>query len=93
MIKPLGGYAAGNSRKINITHNFFSDDSKLYKSTIDGIKKQPDLVTRFSQDIGMKFAHYKCAHLVIQKGQIKNNGQHLEMDDVKIQQLEEGLLI
>ena len=29
-------------------------------------------------------------HLVTEKGQIKHNGQHLEMNGVKIQQVKEG---
>ena len=55
MIKRLGGYAAGKDRNTNITYNFFVDDLKRYNSTTNGIKKQLDLVTRFSQDIGMNF--------------------------------------
>ena len=69
---------------------FFVDDLKLCNSTTNGIKKQLDLVTRFSQDIGMNFGQDKCAHLVIETGQIKNNGQHLEINGVKIQQVDEG---
>ena len=38
----------------------------------------------------MNFGKGKCAHLVIEKGQIKNNGQHLEINGVKIQQVDEG---
>ena len=91
MITRLRGYAAGKDCKTNITHNFFVDNLKLYNSTMNGVKKQLDLVTRFSQDIGMKSGQDKCAHLVIEKGQIKNNGQHLEMNGVKIQQVDEGV--
>ena len=45
MIKRLWGYAAGKDRNTSITHNL----------TTNGIKKQLDLITRFSQDIGMNF--------------------------------------
>ena len=38
MIKRLRGYAAGNDRKTNITPNFFIEDLKLYKSTMNGNK-------------------------------------------------------
>ena len=89
MIKCLWGYAAGTDCKTNTTHNFFVDDLKLYNSTTNGIKKQFNLVTRFSQDIGMNFGQNKCTLLVTDMGQIKNNG-HLEMNDVKIQQVDEG---
>ena len=90
MIKRLQGYAAGKDRNTNITHNFFVDDLKLYYSATSRIKKQLDLVTRFSQDIEMNFGQDKCANLVIEKGQIKHNGHNLEMIGVKIQQVEEG---
>ena len=48
MIKRLQGYAARKDCKTSITHNFFVDDLKLYNSTTNEIKKQLDLVTRFS---------------------------------------------
>ena len=38
----------------------------------------------------MNFGQDKYAHLVIENGQIKNNGQNLEMNRVKIQQVDEG---
>ena len=53
------------------------------------IKKQLDLVPRFSQDFGMKFRQDKCAHLVTEKEQVKNNGKHLEISGVKIQHMKE----
>ena len=37
----------------------------------------------------MKFSPDKCVYLVIEKGQIKNNGQHLEIDGVKTKQVNE----
>ena len=47
LINQLKGYPAGQDRNINITHNFFVDDLKLYNATRTGIKKQLDLVTCF----------------------------------------------
>ena len=38
----------------------------------------------------MNFGQDKCAHLFTEKRQIKINGQHLEMNGVKIQQVDEG---
>ena len=38
----------------------------------------------------MNFGQDKYAHLVIENGQIKDNGQNLEMNRVKIQQVDEG---
>ena len=48
-------------------HNFFVDDIKLYASSISILKKQLDLVTTFSNDIGMKFGQDKCAYIKIEK--------------------------
>ena len=63
MIKRLWGYTAGKDHNTSITHN----------STTNGIKKQLDLIIRFSQDIDMNFGQDKCAHLVIEKVQIKHS--------------------
>ena len=89
MIKRLRGYAAGKDHNTNITYNFFVDDLKLYNLTTNEIKKQLDFVNRFSHDIGMNFGKDICANLVIEKRQIKHNGQHLEMIGVKMQQVDE----
>ena len=39
LLKQLKGYAAGNERNINITHNYFVDNSKLYVRTSSNLKK------------------------------------------------------
>ena len=77
LINNLKGYAAGKDRNVNITHNFFVDDLKLYSSTLNGIKKQLDLVTTYSNDIGMQFGQEKCAYLMIEKGKIKSDGKNI----------------
>ena len=38
----------------------------------------------------MKFGQHKCSHVVTEKGQIKNSGKHLQMDCVKILQVNKG---
>ena len=37
----------------------------------------------------MNFGQDKYAHLVIEKRQLKKNGQHLEINGVEVQQLDE----
>ena len=50
-LNKLKGYSLGTgNNRINVTHNFFVDDLKLYGSTLDTIKKT-DLVTTCSADI------------------------------------------
>ena len=46
---------------------FFVDDLKLYASSITILKKQLDLVKKFSKDIGMKFIEENCAYIKIEK--------------------------
>ena len=37
----------------------------------------------------MNFGQGACAHVVIEKGQIKHTGHHLEINSIKIQQVDE----
>ena len=50
------------------THNFFVDDLKLFATYCATVMKQLDIVTTFSQNIGMKFGEDKCAYLQIERG-------------------------
>ena len=65
LVQKRKGYSSGKSRNHTLTHNFFVDDLKLYASSINILKKQLDLVTKFSKDIGMKFDQEKCAYIKI----------------------------
>ena len=65
LLQKLKGYSYGKSRNHTLTHNFFVDDLKLYASSISILKKQLDLVTKISKDIGMKFDQEKCAYIKI----------------------------
>ena len=49
LLKQYKGYAAGNERNINITHNFFVDDLKLYAGTTNNLIKLLDIVIKFSK--------------------------------------------
>ena len=90
LIKQLKGYPAGQNRNINVTHNFFVDDLKLYNSSLNGMKKQLDLVTSFSRDIGMKFGEDKCAFIKIEKGNINSDETNIKMNNLTIKQIQEG---
>ena len=72
MLKNLKGYSYGTDRNSNITHNFFVDDLKLCASNINILKKQLDLVTTFSKDIGMTFGEYKCAYQQVENVKLKH---------------------
>ena len=89
LLQKLKGYSYGKSRNHTLTHNFFVDDLKLYASSISILKKQLDLVTKFSKDIGMKFGQEKCAYIKIEKGK-NTTTSAIEINGLKIKPIQEG---
>ena len=90
LLNKINGYSLGTDKnRINVTHKFFADDLKLYASTTGITKKQLDLVTAFSADIGMKFGENKCAVMRIEKGKIINSEAHLKINNLKIKPIKE----
>ena len=90
LLKQLKGYAAGNKRSINITHNFFVDDLKLYAETLESLKMLLDIVTAFSKDIDMIFGVGKCAYIKITGGKQTNSKDSLEINNLVIQPVANG---
>ena len=85
----MKGYSYGKSRNHTLTHNFFVDDLKLYASSISILKKQLDLVTTFSNDIGMKFGQDKCAYIKTEKGK-NTTTTPIEINGLTIKPIQEG---
>ena len=89
LLQNLKGYSYGKSRNHALTHNFFADDLKLYASTISILKKQLDLVTKFSNDISKKFGQDKCGYIKTEKG--KNTiSTPIEINGLTIKSIQEG---
>ena len=84
-LKQLEGYAVSNERNINITHNFFVDELKLYAGTINNLTKLLDIATTFSKDIDMKFGVDKSAYIKINAGKQANSKVPPEMNNLFIQ--------
>ena len=61
LLNSLTGYKMGlnGKRTTNITNLFFVDDLKPYATNLNQMKLLLDLVTQFSNDIGMKFGESK----------------------------------
>ena len=51
-----------------ISHLFFVDDLKLFASSLARMEKLLDIVTQFTNDVGMTFRKTKCAYQAIQTG-------------------------
>ena len=67
------GYNIGlpGERTTKITHLLFVDDLKTYASNQSIARKQLELITQFTNDIGMRFGIDKCAYLYMEKGKKK----------------------
>ena len=52
--------------------------------------KQLDIVTTFSEDIGMKFGEDKCAYLQIERGKIVQNEGPIFSNQLTIKPVKEG---
>ena len=89
LLRSTKGYAYGKNRQHQHTHNFFVDNLKLYASDINTVKRQLEIVTTFSKDIGMKFGEEKCAFLQIEKGIIKKSAP-LNINHLTIQPVADG---
>ena len=75
LLRSTKGYAYGKNRQHQHTHNFSVDDLKLYTGDMNMVKRQLEIVTAFSKDIGMKFGEEKRTYKKIfaAKHQSSNN--------------------
>ena len=89
LLQKLKVYSYDKSRNHTLTYNFIVYDLKLYASSISILKKQLDLVTKFSKDIGMKFGQEKCAYIKIEKGK-NTTTSAIEINGLKIKPIQEG---
>ena len=89
LLQNLKGYSYGKSRNHTLTHNVFLDHHKFYASPISILKKQVDLVTTFSNDIGMKFGQDKWAYIKIDKGK-STTATPIEINGLTIKPNQEG---
>ena len=89
LLRSTKGYAYVKNRLHQHTHNFFVGDLKLYASDINTVKRQLEIVTTFSKDIGMKFGEEKCVFLQIEKEIIKISAL-LNINHLTIQPVADG---
>ena len=92
MLSLLPGYNIGkpNSSKINILHLFFVDDLKTFAKSKNEATLHLDLITRFTNDINIKFGLDKCAYIYIERGKRKSPGTKLTINNIEITELESG---
>ena len=67
LLKNHEGYKIKNIKKNNITNLFFVDDLKLYAQNIEKMIKILEIVTTFSQDVGMSLAYQNAPTNVLKE--------------------------
>ena len=89
--KKCEGYSAGptNNRTLKLTHLLFVDDLKTFAPNKEVAIKQLEVITEFSQDIGMKFGVDKCAYIYIERGKRKTIGECIEINGLPLNELKD----
>ena len=89
--KNCDGYLAGptGERNLKLTNLLFVDDLKTYAPNKETATKQLEVITKFSQDIGMTFGADKCAYICIERGKRKSMGESIEINGLKLDELKE----
>ena len=90
LLRKMEGYELGETIKLIINHLLFVDDLKLYSRTLHQMKKLLDIITTFTNDIGMIFGEAKCAYICIVRGKKKCLGSSIQINGLTIQDLKEG---
>lgn len=77
------GYMGGppNNRGHKITHLFNVDDLKLYAANEKDLRNMMQIVSEFSNDVGMSLGIDKCAVCHVKSGKIDIAGDHLDLID------------
>ena len=92
MLSLLPGYnnRKPNSSKVNISHLFFVGDH-LFAKNKNKATLHLDLITRFTNDVNMKFSLDKCAYIFIERGSRKSLDAKLTINKIEITELESGV--
>ena len=90
--KTCNGYLAGpsNTRTTKINHLLFVNDLKTYAPNKETAEKQLQVITKFTNDIGMTFDADKCAYLYIERGQRKTLGDTINVNGLELTELIEN---
>ena len=87
---PCNNIGKRNSSRVNISHLFFVDDLKTFVKNKNEATLHLDLITRFTNDISMKFGLDRCAYIYIERGKRKSLGTKLTIHNIDITELESG---
>ena len=91
LLKETKGYMTGDPSQRNLsTHLLFVDDLKTFAKNETLALKQLDIITTFTNDIGMQFGADKCAYLNVERGQRIQLNKKIVMNGLELSELEDG---
>ena len=92
LLKNLPGYKPGppGERDNKISHLFFVYDLTTYAPDVMGAKALQDLMTTFTNDIGMELGNNKRAYIHIERGKKVSLGNNFRINDIELNELERG---
>lgn len=79
-----------NQRSTSLSHLVFVDDLKTFAKNLPNALHQLDIITTFSNDIGMSFGSDKCAYMKIENGKQSVQGKSINMNGLELNELEIG---
>ena len=85
------GYRIGtpsSERTTMLSHLVFVDDLKTFAPKLVDALCQLEIITTFSNDIGMSFGGDKCAYMHINNGKRKVRGETINMNGLELRELE-----
>ena len=74
----------------SLNHIFFRDDLKLYARCYELVKLLLDIITTFSNDVGLTFGESKCAYIYIEHRKRKSLGKSIKINGLTVRELEHG---
>ena len=91
LLRKEQGYSMAKTkgRNHNVNHLFLVDELKLYASSRNTIMKLLDIVTTFTNDVGLKFGEDKCAYICIKRGKKSTEGETIDINDLNVRELKE----
>ena len=82
LLTECDGYLIGppGNRTMKLTHLLFVDDLKTYANNKETALKQLEIITTFTNDIGMKFGSDKCAYMNVERN---NNNERTRAERIR----------
>ncbi|XP_044760203.1 uncharacterized protein LOC123317662 [Coccinella septempunctata] len=73
------GYVINKNRQVTISHRLYMDDLKLYGANSEQLRRMLEIVSAFSESVGMEMGVEKCAVLDVRRGKIEDTTEGVSL--------------